>query len=190
LPRALTRDAILEAAEALFESRGIHNTAVEVVAADAGVTKRTFYNHFLSKDELVAQSLSRRSARALTHLRVALEPAAQDGPAERLATLLTGEDRECRLARSCCGSLASVGIELASIPGHPAHGVIADHRRKMLAILEEWLSRSGVDSARDKAIVVDQVLFSLTAHAGAADAPASAAVIGRIMRAILESPVN
>lgn len=189
MPRALTRDAILEAAEALFESRGIHNTAVEVVAADAGVTKRTFYNHFLSKDELVAQSLSRRSARALTHLRVALEPAV-DGPAERLATLLTGEDRECRLARICCGSLASVGIELASIPGHPAHSVIADHRRKMLAILEEWLARSGVDGAKDKAVVVDQVLFSLTAHAGSTDSPASPAVIGRIMRAILESPAN
>jgi AcrR family transcriptional regulator len=189
LPRALTRDAILEAAEALFESRGIHNTAVEVVAADAGVTKRTFYNHFLSKDELVAQSLSRRSTRALTHLRVALEPAA-DGPAERLATLLTGEDRECRLARACCGSLASVGIELASIPGHPAHGVIAEHRRKMLAILEEWLSRSGVDSPRDKAVVVDQVLFSLTAHSSSVETPTSPAVIIRIMRAILETPTN
>jgi hypothetical protein len=83
-----------------------------------------------------------------------------------------------------------VGIELASIPGHPAHGVIADHRRKMLGILEEWLGRRGVDGARDKAVVVDQVLFSLTAHAGSNDSATSPQVVLRIMRAILESVPN
>jgi AcrR family transcriptional regulator len=186
LARALTRDAILDAAEALFEARGIHNTAVEVVAADAGVTKRTFYNHFLSKDELVALSLSRRSAKALEQFRIALARA-PGGPAEKLCAVLTSNDPDCRAARACCGSLSSVGIELASVAGHPAHEVIAGYRRAMQSSLTEWLTRNAIDGVADKASILDQVLFSLMANDAVPGQDSSPAVILRVMHAILDT---
>ncbi len=51
------RLAILDAAVAAFRSQGFEATSMDKIAADAGVSKRTVYNHFPSKDELFAEIL-------------------------------------------------------------------------------------------------------------------------------------
>lgn len=59
-PQRLTdrkRHAILEAAIAEFRQHGFEATSMDRVAATAGVSKRTVYNHFPSKDALFAQIL-------------------------------------------------------------------------------------------------------------------------------------
>jgi TetR/AcrR family transcriptional regulator, regulator of autoinduction and epiphytic fitness len=48
------REAIVQAAIAAFRSLGFEATSMDRIAADAGVSKRTVYNHFPSKDELFA----------------------------------------------------------------------------------------------------------------------------------------
>ena len=42
--------AILKAAVAAFRKNGYASTSMDQIAADAGVSKRTVYNHFPSKD--------------------------------------------------------------------------------------------------------------------------------------------
>jgi TetR/AcrR family transcriptional regulator, regulator of autoinduction and epiphytic fitness len=59
-PQRLTvrkRQAILEAAADQFRSFGFEATSMDKIAAIAGVSKRTVYNHFPSKDELFAETL-------------------------------------------------------------------------------------------------------------------------------------
>jgi TetR/AcrR family transcriptional regulator of autoinduction and epiphytic fitness len=51
------RQAIVDAAIAEFRSTGFESTSMDRIAATAGVSKRTVYNHFPSKDELFAQIL-------------------------------------------------------------------------------------------------------------------------------------
>jgi TetR/AcrR family transcriptional regulator of autoinduction and epiphytic fitness len=51
------RQAIVQAAIAEFRSTGFESTSMDKIAATAGVSKRTVYNHFPSKDELFAQIL-------------------------------------------------------------------------------------------------------------------------------------
>jgi len=51
------RQAIVEAAIAEFRASGFESTSMDKIAASAGVSKRTVYNHFPSKDELFAQIL-------------------------------------------------------------------------------------------------------------------------------------
>src|SRR2546430_1535425 len=53
------RLAILEAAIAEFRASGFEATSMDKIAASAGVSKRTVYNHFPSKDELFAEILVR-----------------------------------------------------------------------------------------------------------------------------------
>lgn len=52
-------ERILSAASSLFYREGIHATGVERVAQQAGVSKRTMYQHFPSKTQLVEQYLRR-----------------------------------------------------------------------------------------------------------------------------------
>jgi TetR/AcrR family transcriptional regulator of autoinduction and epiphytic fitness len=51
------RAAIVQAAIAEFRANGFDATSMDRVAATAGVSKRTVYNHFPSKDDLFAQIL-------------------------------------------------------------------------------------------------------------------------------------
>jgi TetR/AcrR family transcriptional regulator of autoinduction and epiphytic fitness len=53
------RAAIVDAAIAEFRSNGFESTSMDRIAASAGVSKRTVYNHFPSKDELFAEILTR-----------------------------------------------------------------------------------------------------------------------------------
>lgn len=53
------RERILETAERLFRDQGINSTGMDQLCAEAGVSKRTVYQHFGSKDELIAEYLRR-----------------------------------------------------------------------------------------------------------------------------------
>lgn len=62
VPQRLTerkREAILQAAIAEFRSSGFEITSMDKIAATAGVSKRTVYKHFPSKEELFAEILNR-----------------------------------------------------------------------------------------------------------------------------------
>jgi len=55
-----TRQQIIQAADALFYGEGIRSASMDAIAAKAGVTKRTIYYHFPSKDDLIAAYLTAR----------------------------------------------------------------------------------------------------------------------------------
>jgi TetR/AcrR family transcriptional regulator of autoinduction and epiphytic fitness len=66
VPKRLTdrkREAIILAAIAEFRANGFDITSMDKVAATAGVSKRTVYNHFPSKEELFAEILNQLWAR-------------------------------------------------------------------------------------------------------------------------------
>ena len=62
MSRQDTPERILKAATKLFYAQGIRAVGVDAVAAAAGVTKRTLYYHYPSKDALIAAFLARWAA--------------------------------------------------------------------------------------------------------------------------------
>jgi len=54
------KERILETADRLFYLRGIRAIGVDTIAAEIGISKRTLYNHFPSKDALISAYLERR----------------------------------------------------------------------------------------------------------------------------------
>src|SRR6201994_4317504 len=58
------KDRILETADRLFYLEGIRAIGVDTIAARIGISKRTLYNHFPSKDALIAAYLERRFVQA------------------------------------------------------------------------------------------------------------------------------
>ena len=67
---AITRDRIVAAASRLFYGHGIRAVSVDDVAARAGLTKRTLYYHFRSKDDLIAAYLAARDEPTIVIVKV------------------------------------------------------------------------------------------------------------------------
>lgn len=65
-----TRDALLAAALVRFLDQGVAATSVAEIAADAGVTERTFYRYFPSKEHLLFNDYEARLDWFRTALRV------------------------------------------------------------------------------------------------------------------------
>ena len=82
------RARILEAAREIFERESIHETPVEEICERADVARRTFFNHFPSKQELVREL----AGYALEGLLGEIESARKEGrtTGERLARFFEG----------------------------------------------------------------------------------------------------
>jgi TetR/AcrR family transcriptional regulator of autoinduction and epiphytic fitness len=105
-PQRLTdrkRQAIIQAAINEFRGNGFEITSMDKIAATAGVSKRTVYNHFPSKEELFAEILNQLWIRVTAEQETSYRP---DQPLrDQLRSLLMaklqmlGDDNLLDLAR-------------------------------------------------------------------------------------------
>ncbi|WP_217131999.1 TetR/AcrR family transcriptional regulator [Leucobacter chinensis] len=56
------RDRLMEAAGRLFYSNGMNATGIDTITAEAGVARKSLYNNFSSKDELMLAYIDARHA--------------------------------------------------------------------------------------------------------------------------------
>lgn len=174
-----TRRRILEAADELFYSEGVRAIGVDRIAEKAGVTKRTLYYHFRSKDDLIAAYLTERDVPTMQRYRRWME-----GEGTRMADRITHMFRELARAASDskwrgCGFLR-VAVELADLPGHPARQVAAAHKKRFEAWLAEELRAEEVSNpearARSLMVVVDGAIAQMIVHKDTSYAEAAAAL--------------
>ena len=133
-PETDTRQRIIAAASKLFYSEGIKSVSVDAVAAAAGVTKRTLYYHFDSKDDLIAAYLGGRDQPNLALFQRWFAESRGGLPA-RIEAIFKNLARSARHPKwKGCGFLRT-SAELANMPGHPAIRIGAAHKKKF----ESWL---------------------------------------------------
>jgi AcrR family transcriptional regulator len=133
-------ERLLAAASALFYRHGIRAVGVDLIAETAGTTKKTLYDRFGSKDELVARYLRRRARRWQRGLlaRMAEVPAGPLRPAavfDVLEDWLREQDRGCAFVNA----YAEIGGS-----GHPAEAEIGAEKRWMRRYLVELVAEAGV----------------------------------------------
>ena len=138
-----TRERIISAANALFYSDGIRGVSVDAVAEKAGVTKRTLYYHFRSKDDLVAGYLAARDQPNLALFRKWFSEA-QGGLPAKVEAIFRNLARSARHPKwKGCGFLRT-SAELANMPGHPAIRIGAAHKKKFEAWLRDTFEAEGI----------------------------------------------
>lgn len=126
---------MLAAASELFYARGIAAVGVEAVAERAGVTKKTLYDRFGSKERLVVEYLVDRDQQWRLLLDQRLNGAGT-APADRLAALFDTSQEWAR-ARAWKGCAMINAHAEISDPAHPAYAVIVGQKRWMLSLLRE-----------------------------------------------------
>ncbi|WP_439572811.1 TetR/AcrR family transcriptional regulator [Phreatobacter sp.] len=152
-----TRSIIVEAADALFYERGLRSVSMDEIAERAGVTKRTLYYHFDSKDELIAAYLAARDLPTMQRYRQWLGGSDRPLP-ERVSAMFSRLAAHARKPKWLGCGFTRAAVELASQPGHPAVAMAARHKQRFETWLEEEFRLSGVE---DPAAVARQVMILL-----------------------------
>src|ERR1035437_1742730 len=80
------RERILSASHQLFRDQGINSTGMDQLCAVAEVSKRTLYQHFTGKDELIAEHLRRFAPAILPEVFGPPAPPPRDRPPAPLTT--------------------------------------------------------------------------------------------------------
>lgn len=133
---------ILESAFTLFYREGYERTGVDAVAEAAGVTKRTLYNHFPSKDHLIAEVLSAQAELAERNIQRWFR--SNPETVEEVIKAVFGELRSWASSPDWRGSgFSRAATELAWAPGHPVREAAARQKRIVQRSLTDALTRVG-----------------------------------------------
>ncbi|MGW3433556.1 TetR/AcrR family transcriptional regulator [Streptomyces melanosporofaciens] len=160
---------ILDAAAELFYGQGINAVGVDLIAKRSGVTKKTLYDRFGSKEALVAAYLRERDERWRTWLTAEVE---KSPPADR--AMATFDALALWVARENprgCG-FVNAAAELPDA-AHPARQVIADQKRWLRGYLRQLCEEAGVtapDELADELLLLHEGATVLNGLSVVADA--------------------
>ncbi len=176
--RETTRRAILQAAYEQFYREGYNRSGVDAIAEAAGITKRTLYDHFESKDALLADVLDHQHGLVLERIARWADP----GPADAVALIegVFASVAEWVAQPGWQGSgFSRVAVELSSLPGHPARTATRRHKAAVEAWYADRFRALDVDRpellAREVMLLLEGCFLLLLIHGDSSYVSAAAA---------------
>lgn len=154
-----TKERLLDAASRIISEESLSQLSIEHVADRAGLSRRTFFLHFNSKDQLLAEVLEYlRPAQAERYRQwtEGLDPAL--GVEERICTLFVNIVEAAAQPgwKGCC--FVRISAELGDRTGHPVHAVVAEAHQDM----ERWFEAELIKGDYpDPAVVAKQLVVIL-----------------------------
>jgi AcrR family transcriptional regulator len=142
------RRRIVDAAYESFWRLGFRRSTVDSIAARAGLTKRTVYGYFRSKDDLLAAVLQRYdelAAQRLQRIGDRMPPDRNGALNSYFAQLVGWVSATPRWSGS---GFTRLVVELADLPGHPARSIARRAKAKTESWMAGRLADAGVADAR------------------------------------------
>jgi AcrR family transcriptional regulator len=187
-----TRQRLIAAADGLFYGQGIRAVGVDAIAAAAGVTKRTLYYHFASKDDLIAAYLEIRDQPNLALFKRWFAEADGDGAA-KVEAIFHNLARSARHAKwKGCGFLRT-SVELVNLPGHPAMVIGRAHKKRvedwLCSVFEEAIAlRDARQLARQVILLLDGAFAVVLLHRDPSYMETAGAAAARLVRELTPTP--
>jgi AcrR family transcriptional regulator len=180
------RTRILSAARELFYRRGINATGIAELCATAHVSKRTLYQHFAGKDEVVVAYLEAFAGdpNYAPEAVLAREDLAPRARLLEMFTALADDERPLR------GSpFVNAAVELAD-PAAPGHQTAAGYQRRLAERLADLARAAGARDpdrlARRLVLLYDGAAAQIVVH----DRPEAAGEAQALAAAILRDAID
>lgn len=143
------RDELVDSAMKVFYRNGFHNTGLDLILKDSGISRMTLYNHFKSKDELIVAALRRRDEMFRNNLMKFVESKTKDS-AERILAVFDALDAWFNedTFNGCMFINASAEF---NDPDCPARRVVAEHKLEVLRYVQELCTAAGLDDPKELA---------------------------------------
>lgn len=137
------KEQLVSVAFDLFYRYGVHATGINLVIAESGVAKKTLYNYFSSKEELIAATVDYRDRKFLNWIEKRILEASEGR--DRLYAMFDAlddwfneRDKQVYPFHGCY--FINVSAEFSDAH-HPIHQQCASHKRAMLDLIKKYTSK-------------------------------------------------
>ena len=159
-PKRRARDALIAAAARRFYADGLNATGIDTITAEAGVAKKSLYNNFASKADLVSAYLYARHEEWLGLYRRRLDSAAS--AKERVLAAFDAYADHADLAyeggfRGC--GLLNAAAELPA--GDPGRKAVRRHKEEVEELLSEHVTGVLPDAPEQARSIARHLAFLL-----------------------------
>lgn len=180
-----TRRQIIDAAYELFYCKGFSRVSMDLIAETAGITKRTLYDHFASKDQLLGAVMEFQHELAI--LRIRHWGLRLDNDLDSMVDSLFAKLAQWAAEPRWVGAgFTRLTMELADLPGHPARAIASRHKIEVEKWLAHELARRGIDApqicAREIAILLEGSMTLMLIHRDQSIAAVAAETAKRLLR--------
>lgn len=178
------RDRMLRVAGELFYEHGFQAVGIDLVIERAGVAKATLYRHFPTKDDLIAEVLTR----ANQGFWIWLDSVIDEAPTPRDA-LVAVFDAVASLAASpnCLGCMFQVTAAEFPNSTHPGHNVALAHKKAVRSRLLRLAKASDLDSPAELADALLMLMDGAFAASRMYGPRNHARNVGRAARRLIEA---
>lgn len=146
------REIIVSTALELFYQNGFHATGIDKIIAQAGVSKKTLYNHFTSKDELILATLRLRDELFRNNIMRETELLAST-PKERLLTIFDAH-ASWFASKTFSGCMFINAAAEYSSQEDPHHIMSAEHKNLLRDYIENLAKKAGL---KEPSLVARQI---------------------------------
>lgn len=159
MPSATSRRRLLDAAVRIVSEESLSDLSIDRVTDRAGLARRTFFLHFRSKDELLAEMLDHLRPAYATQFAKWAEDIDPDLPAEQRVIAMLRKFVEATndpAWRGCC--FVRMSAEFGERVGHPVHAAVAGAHNDF----ETWLGAElGKGNCAAPGLVARQLIIAL-----------------------------
>jgi len=144
MPAISKKDQIITHALTLFYQNGFNATGIDLIISEAGVSKKTLYNHFRSKDELILAVLRKRDEIFRQKLVASTEKLGRTGQEKLLA--LFDFMHHWFHEKDFFGCMFINASAEFSDAAHPSHVLCSEHKY----LIREYIKSLAIDAKAKK----------------------------------------
>ena len=143
------REQLVETASRLFAEHGFHATGIDTVLAESGIAKKTLYNHFRTKNELILAVLRKHDSAFRNYFMRQVESLA-DTPKDRLIAIFDVAENWFS-QKNFYGCLFINAIGEFSETSSPVREICREYKKLMRDYIRELAQQAGANKPAELA---------------------------------------
>ncbi|MGH1365029.1 MAG: TetR/AcrR family transcriptional regulator [Calditrichia bacterium] len=184
MPRASRREHLVDIAISLFGEHGFHATGIDLLLQEAGVSKKTMYRYFRSKEELIYAALKKKDGIFRNEFMKAVE-ASGITPKEKLMAIFDVAEKWFR-EDSFFGCMFVSAIAEYSSDDSPIREICKQFKKQMWDYIYNLAVQSGAENPKELADELALLLDGATSIAQVSQKPQAAKTASKIARVLIE----
>ncbi len=181
------RELLMKTALELFAKNGIHATGVDTIVEQSGVTKRTLYAHFHSKDELILAVLRHYDGVARNEFMRQVENGGKS-PKTRLLAIFDFAQRWFQ-DNNFSGCIFINAIGEYSDDDSPIRQICKEYKKLVKHYIQQLCQEAGAPDPRQLAEELALLLEGATVTAQVSQNPKTAQIAKRAAKALIDKAI-